>query len=317
MVKSNIMESLMFIPPNQLSNETLEQRFGLGEGYITKQSGIITRKMFMFDMPIERIYACLFKDMLIKTRLDYVDSVVFGKDVCERPFDIDEFRGLVYDWGFKFLPNYTFISNCPGGVSAIRKESKKIEDGLIKTSLILTASKMTDLISAKSVNSSILWGDGAAGILLSRNDGGSGIIYTHEEKSRDLDCLKVIWNEEDKYCKMNGWCVASYVLKNAPKLINKSLNDLELKIKDIDHFIFHQANGNLLKRLAEQMGIPKERVPVNINLFGNTGIASSIITYHQLNESRVLKKGMHYIFVAFGLGEDGVGMQSNIVVARK
>jgi 3-oxoacyl-[acyl-carrier-protein] synthase III len=313
-----ITASAYILPFTKIPSKALEQRFNLEEGYIESHTGIEERRAFFKNDDNGQIYFDVYAELKrtnnITNALSKPDSVIVCADIMERQPELD-LEVLKFWIGTKAQFSYT--AHCPSSVSAIIAAANKIHTGQADNSLILAVSKLSDLISEKDIGSSILWGDGAAGILLEKSNAGSGIVNYKEHKDESLDYLPIITENNSRYCKMNGKGVASYVIRSTPELINQCLEEANLNISDIDNFIFHQANGRMLDSLIKKLNIPKEKVPINVNRYGNTGIASALITYAQLRDTENLKSGALTLFAAFGKEETGKGMQSDVVIYRE
>ncbi len=317
-IKANIIGSSSYLPKKVIRSNYLEEMFELEKGYIESRTGITERRSFD-NLNLEEIYSDIAIDALKNSGLKSIDSIVVGKDFVERDATkVYEFlKKSLGKEGINICKNYYMLSNCPGSVSAIGKESKRIEKGEINNSLIISVGKATDLINKKDIKFSVLVGDGSGAIVLGKSLNESGLIYFNETRDKSLDYLKVIKDKKRFYCEMNGRGVTSYVLKNVPPLINKGLSEVGLNLKDIDYFIFHQANGKMLDLLTDRIAVSKKKVVKNTDKYGNTGIASPLITYDELRKSNKIKKGMHYLLASFGLGTDGKGMQANIAIFRE
>jgi 3-oxoacyl-[acyl-carrier-protein] synthase III len=313
-----ITASAYILPFTKIPNKILEQRFNLDEGYIESRTGIKERRNFFTIDTNDDIYSDLINELKrtnnITNALSKPDSVIVCTDIIERQPELN-LEMVKYKLG----PNtqFSYTSHCPAGASAIIKAANKIHTGQANNSLILAVSKLSELVNEKNIGSSILWGDGAAGILLEKSNVGTGIINYKEHKDESLDYLPIINENNSRYCNMNGKGVARYVMSIVPSLITQCLDEANMNISNIDNFIFHQANGRMLDYLIEKLNIPKEKVPVNIDKYGNTSIASTFITYSQLRDSKILKSGMHTMFVAYGREETGKGMQADVVIYRE
>lgn len=312
-MKTKITETIAVLPERKISNSELEELLQLEKGYIEPRTLIRERGAFPIDCGVERLYLDLFDKIVKKRNITRFDSIVIGMDTVERQSEMT--ADLLRQLGKQIPKQYT--ANCPGSISAIIKTSGEIEEGRINNALILAVSRLYDLVSKKDIGSSVLWGDAAAGILLERSENASGVVHYKEHKDESLNHLGIIADGKKLYCKMDGRGVTNYVLRHVPELINQCLGEAHMDISDIDHFIFHQANGRLLEALIKILHIQKEKVPTNIDKYGNTGIASPLIIYAQLRESGKLKLGMNSLFAAFGLGENGKGMQSDVLVYKE
>ena len=92
------------------------------------------------------------------------------------------------------------------------------------------------------------------------------------------------------------------VVTNQPKNIRLALKDAKLKPKDIDYFIFHQANYNLIKFLMHRLEIPMNKTFITANKYGNTADASMGITLHEAVTKKKIKKNNIVLISGVGAG---------------
>ena len=117
--------------------------------------------------------------------------------------------------------------------------------------------------------------------------------------------------------KMDGVEVFSYAVSNIPKCYNRLKDLLQFEDKDMDYYLIHQANKFLCEKLRKKMKLPEEKVPYNIQEFGNTsGATIPLLMVTNLSEElakRPLSLGMFTIGVGFSLGAARVKTSGNIV----
>mgnify|MGYP001499913312 FL=1 len=101
---------------------------------------------------------------------------------------------------------------------------------------------------------------------------------------------------------MNGLETWKQVVVYQPKIIKKVLDKAKLKLTDIDMFIFHQANKNLLDYLCLKLGINKNKTFTNVQKYGNTADASIAITLNDAVESKKIKKNSLVLISGVGAG---------------
>jgi 3-oxoacyl-[acyl-carrier-protein] synthase III len=315
-MRLSIVGNSVCIPRTLITNGELEERFGLEKGFIKEHTGIETRSSFN-EISLKEIYPKVAVDAVKTSGLEKIESLVIAKDFYERDISgvYEAIKTSLYSEGIELSEKDPIIlSNCSAGASAIGKAAKSEKNSC----LIVAVSKLQDLVNSEDIGSSILWGDGAAAIVLDKLNGDSMLVYHNEEKSPSLQALNILKDSSDRfYCKMDGHSVIRYVLKTIPSLIEKGLNETGLTAKDISCFIFHQANGKILDTLAKHLKIDEGKILKNAPYYGNTGVASPFITYDQALKSKKIREGDYFAFVTFGAEECGKGMQSDIAIFRK
>jgi 3-oxoacyl-[acyl-carrier-protein] synthase-3 len=82
-------------------------------------------------------------------------------------------------------------------------------------------------------------------------------------------------------------------------------------------FVLHQANKHLVDAIAERLHIPNDKVFDTVSRYGNTGVASPLITYHEAMQQERIRPGDYYVIAGFGRQADGNGMQTEVLVFRE
>jgi len=102
--------------------------------------------------------------------------------------------------------------------------------------------------------------------------------------------------------KMDGRGVWEFAMKAIPDAIQNCVAKAGLEIKDIDFFIFHQANLNIIHESMKNLGLPLTKTHTNIHKYGNTIAASMPIALEEAVSEGKIKKGDNVIFIGFGAG---------------
>ena len=165
----------------------------------------------------------------------------------------------------------------------------------------------------------VLFGDGAGAAVLAPSEddsgmlasslysdgGGASLLYgdSHRPVIGHADGT-VSNNDEPVRCalKMHGGEILKFTVRIVPEMVDRVLHQANMTKDDIDYYLFHQANLRLIASVKEKFGIPDEKVPVNIERYGNTSSASVPILLDEINRQGRLKKGDLIVAVGFGAG---------------
>ena len=101
---------------------------------------------------------------------------------------------------------------------------------------------------------------------------------------------------------MNGPEVFFFTTNSVPELFYKLLKKSNCRLKNIDHFIFHQASKLVLDKLKSKLKIPKEKFHTNYKSIGNTTSSTIPILLETLNKKKILKKNDTVMLLGFGVG---------------
>ena len=166
--------------------------------------------------------------------------------------------------------------------------------------LVVGAEKMSSVLQAHPLdpNTAILFGDGAGAALISSRPGLLRIVHSaiHSDGHNCTD-LAFDWSSP---LKMNGPVVIRHASAKIPAVVIEVLQRASISPADVSAFLFHQANQNLLARVAKALGVPPERIFSNIARYGNTSSASLLIAAAEWQASDPAAGPV--VFGAFGAG---------------
>lgn len=166
--------------------------------------------------------------------------------------------------------------------------------------LVIGAEKMSAVIEAHPLdaNTAILFGDGAGAALVSVRPGRWEIMnFVLHSDGQFRDVLAYYWNSPPR---MNGLSVILQATRKLPAAIEEVLGRARIPTGDVAAFLLHQANQNLLMRVAKTLGVPAERVYSNVARYGNTSSASMLIAAAEWSRENPPRGTV--VFSAFGAG---------------
>ena len=217
-----------------------------------------------------------------------------------------------------------FNLGCSGFVYGLSIAKGLIEACDCNHVLLLTSSTLTKTFHPKDKNSRYLFGDGAAATLISNSNSEQNIgpfIFGTDGKRGDKIIIKdggarnpITENSnldfEDEYGNitnnahfyMNGTSIFNFGLKTVPKLVDELLEKSNLKLDEIDLFIFHQTNNFMNDTIRKKIGIPENKFVFHIENCGNTVSSTIPIALYENIKSGRAKKGQTILLAAFGTG---------------
>ena len=204
---------------------------------------------------------------------------------------------------------------CSGFVYAYASGQAYITSGMARNVLVIGAELLTRFLDYSDRSTCILFGDGAGAVVLSASDepgGGLGIEMTTEPQGAYMIWLPAGGAKAppsagtiargEHYIRMEGKETYRFATKTMATTALESIRRAGLEASDIDLFIPHQANIRIVEAVAKGLGLPMERMYVNLDRYGNTSAASVPIALAEaVNEGRV-KVGDRIVLVAFGAG---------------
>jgi 3-oxoacyl-[acyl-carrier-protein] synthase-3 len=204
---------------------------------------------------------------------------------------------------------------CTGFAYGITVASQFILTGYYGNALVIGADKLSSIVDWKDRSTCILFGDGAGAVVLKTVENGYGILSTNigadgtlgmsltapschislEEKEKRN-------SENSRTIRMDGSEVFKFAVRVLVNATNNALEDLNLKIDDVDLIVPHQANIRIIDAAAKRLGVSSEKIYSNISRFGNMSAASIPIALDDAVREGRIKKGDLLVLVGFGGG---------------
>ncbi|MGH7207888.1 MAG: beta-ketoacyl-ACP synthase III [Nitrospiraceae bacterium] len=194
-----------------------------------------------------------------------------------------------------------------------------VGDAYVKTGsrhvLVVGAEVMSMLMDWTDRGTCILFGDGAGAVVLSPSEGERGILSSHLHSDGnlwDLICVpgggsrippsEKMLAERLQYMKMKGNETFKVAVKTLEEVAREALAANHLAVEDLDLYVPHQANLRIIKAVAERLGLPMEKVVLNMDRYGNTSAASIPLALDEAVREGRVKAGSLVMIEAFGSG---------------
>jgi 3-oxoacyl-[acyl-carrier-protein] synthase-3 len=241
-----------------------------------------------------------------------IDLVVVATVTPDYPFPstanvLCDKSGMKNAWGFDLK------AACSGFIYALATGAQFIESGKHKKVVVVGVDKMTSIIDFEDRTTCIIFGDGAGAVLLEPDENGLGVqdfILRSDGSGREYlvqpgggslhpPTHETVDNRMH-YVKQEGKQVFKFAVTNMADVSAEIMEKNNLKSEDIDWLVPHQANLRIIDATANRMGLPKEKVMINIQKYGNTTAATLPLCLWDYENQ--LKKGDNIVLSAFGGG---------------
>jgi 3-oxoacyl-[acyl-carrier-protein] synthase III len=316
-VRAKISAVGAYVPPRLLTNADLEKMVATNDQWITERTGIrqrhiVDKGVATSDLAAEAARDCLAKAGVAAGDLDAIivatvtPDMFFPATACL----VQEKIGAAGAWGFDLS------AACSGFIYALQMGAKLIESGAHTKVLVIGADVMSSIIDYTDRATCILFGDGAGAVLLEPcAEGEVGLVdFVHEIDGSGASSLympgggslhpstaETVANKEH-FVHQEGGAVFKVAVRKMSELSETLLTRNGLTPADIDLFIPHQANQRIILSTAEKLGMPEEKIVINIGEYGNTTAATIPLAMHTALEQGRLKKGGLILLASFGGG---------------
>lgn len=306
------------VPAKVLTNADLEKMLDTSDEWIVQRTGIHERRIV--DQSVEGTYTLgrdAMKNALTEAgmRGSDLDLVIFASVTAEMTCPSNAAR-VVNEIGAAPAGAFDVIAACCGYVYAINLADSLIRSGRHKAIGVIGCDAMSTVCDYSERSVSILFGDAAGSVVLTRDaDPGLGCIYQtlHSDASMweslymPRRAQEIPAKDKDNpirlgCLRMNGREVYKFAVNKFREVIEDALEKTGLTVDQVSQFVCHQSNVRIIDAAKERLGLPDEKVFVNIGNFGNSSAGSAGLVFDQLWKAGKVKRGDHVVFVAFGGG---------------
>jgi 3-oxoacyl-[acyl-carrier-protein] synthase-3 len=197
--------------------------------------------------------------------------------------------------------SFDVTAACSGFLYALDVADAYLKSKKKKTILVVGAEKLSSVVDWSDRSTCVLFGDGAGAVVVRYDENSDSDVLSSKLYSKGSE-WKILYREPCGYLKMEGRKVFKEAVNGMTKAALEAIKEAGLTPDDIDLVVPHQANLRIIRALAEKLGVPMERVFVNVDRYGNTSAASIPIALYEALKEGKLKRGMNVLLTAMGGG---------------
>ena len=288
-------------PAEVVPNSALAGRLGVDDAWIVKRTGVHTRRR---AAPSERL-----SDMATwAARRALNDAGVEAYDidlVLVATMSQDEITPntaplVAHELGAERAGAMDIGAACSGFLAALRMAAGQIETGRAEKILVIGAEALTRLIDYDDPKTAHLFGDGAGAVVLGA--GGAGQIGPIMLAADGGLGSAITCDFEDRVIKMDGHSTYQTAVKRLSEATVAAVARAGLELDDVDLFVYHQANGRIIRAVGERLDLTPSKVADYVAHMANTSAASIPLTLSLLREDNRLRPGQKVLVAAIGAG---------------
>jgi 3-oxoacyl-[acyl-carrier-protein] synthase III len=305
------------LPTRVITNEDLEKIVDTSDEWITVRTGIKERRVLEegkgnADMAYRAAQRAL-ADAGVKA--NDLDAIIMGTCTPDYPFPSS--ACVLEDMlGARSAFSFDVNAACSGFLNALSVADSFVRTGQVRKALVVGSDALSRLLNWKDRTTCILFGDGAGAVVLGASENDSrGILstklrtdgayvktlYVPAGGSRKPAELSTVQNNEHTIT-MNGKEVFKIAVRSMEEISRQALDEAGVAVDQLSLVIPHQANRRIIVALAERLGVPMERVVVNLEKYGNTSAASVPVALDEARRQGRIKAGDIVLLNAFGAG---------------
>lgn len=304
-----------YVPEYRLTNAELEKMVDTNDEWIRTRTGITERRILKgkdlgtSDMVVPAVQKILDKKNMGAEEIDCLivatvtPDTIFpstANNACHK-------LGAVNAWGFDLA------AACSGFLYALTTGAALIESGRYKKVVVAGGDKMSAIVDYSDRTTCIIFGDGAGAVLLEPSAEGYGVLdsilrsdgsggqHLHMKAGGSVRpaSIETVTNKEH-YIYQEGQPVFKHAVREMADVSYELMQRNNLSAEEIAWLVPHQANKRIIDATANRMGLPHEKVMLNIQKFGNTTAGTIPLCLWEWEDQ--LKKGDNIVLAAFGGG---------------
>jgi 3-oxoacyl-[acyl-carrier-protein] synthase III len=298
-----------YAPDRVLTNDELSELVDTTDEWIMERTGIRERRIAapeqaMTDLALPAARIALERAGVKSTEIDLIIVATVTPDMM-----FPTTGSLLGD----LLPApdaaaYDLLAGCTGFVYALAQAHAMVSSGLSKKALVVGGDVLSKILDWTDRSTIVLFGDGAGAVVLEHveeggflgfelgADGGGGEhLWLPGSGSRKFD-------DPDGLVKMNGREVFKFATRVMVSSAEALLTELDRTIDDVDVYVPHQANTRIIDYATKKLGIPEDRVVVNVEKYGNTSSGSIPLALADAEAQGRLQPGSTVLMTGMGAG---------------
>lgn len=315
MITSKIVATGADFPEQVITNDDLAKIVDTSDEWIRQRTGIKERHISQGEN-ISALASGAARQILGRAEVSPEDVDLIIIATCTADYGTPCVACQVQkEIGAKNAVAFDVTAACSGFLFATSVADKFIRCGTYRNALVIGGELLSKILDWTDRSTCVLFGDGAAGVLLEGTEAGDGIIVeelgsqgdTYEVLTHDYRPAANVFNgieplSGQDYVHMDGREVFKFATKKIVESVSRVMGKAGITADDVRYFIPHQANARIVEVAARKLDVPYEKFYMNIERFGNTSSASIPTALNEMNERGLLRKGDRIILCGFGGG---------------
>jgi 3-oxoacyl-[acyl-carrier-protein] synthase III len=306
-----------YVPPRVLTNDDLERLVETSNEWILQRTGIKERHIVdpgvaTSDLAKEAALGAMHQAGVTPDDIGFIvvgtttPDTIFPSTACM----LQDKIGAHHAWGFDLG------AACSGFTYALTTGMQMVATGAHDHVLCVGADVMSSIIDYTDRTTCVLFGDGAGAVVLAAaGDGDPHIIdFVHEIDGSGGAALcmpaggsRMPASHEtvDKrlhYVKQDGQAVFKFAVRKSEEICRRVLERNGISPNQLDLFVSHQANRRIIAAVADRLGLPDDKVIINLDMYGNTTAATIPLALADAIRQNRLKKGDLVLLASVGAG---------------
>ena len=317
LVRAKISALGTYVPPRLLTNQDLEKMVDTSDQWITERTGIKKRHIVDKGTATSDLACQAARQAIERCGLSPADieSIVIGTVTPDMLFPstaclVQDKLGCKNAWGFDVS------AACSGFLYALQSGVQFVQTGAHKRVLVIGADVMSSIIDYTDRATCVIFGDGAGAVIIEpAQDGEPAFIdFLHEVDGSGACSLNMpgggslnpatceTVEKKMHFVHQDGAAVFKYAVRKMAEISERVLERNGFKGSDVNVFIPHQANKRIITATADRLGLPADRVIINIDRYGNTTAGTIPLAMQTAIDEGRMKEGDLVLLASVGAG---------------
>lgn len=315
--KVSILGTGMYVPEKIVTNNDLSLIVETSDEWITERTGIKERHIAAEgELTSDLAYKASLEALKESgTDPEDLDMIIVGTNTPDMLFPgvAPKLQGML---NASRAGANDLQAGCTSCINSLTMASAGIASGLWDKVLVVGAEVLSRVLNWNDRNTCVLFGDGAGAVLLGADIEGKGTVISCDLRSdgnrHDLISLpgglieypasKATLDEGLHYVHMKGNDVFRFVTRILPPYLKEFCEKSGISSDEIAWWIFHQANLRIMQAVLKRLGVSSERAVVNLEKYGNTSAASTLMALHEAFQEGNIKENEKVLLTSFGAG---------------
>jgi len=290
------------LPERVVGNDEIVARLDTSDEWIVRRTGIRERRIIAPDQPLSELATSACAQALEDAgrTADEVDQIIVSTITPDRVTPgVAPYVALAL--GAEHASAVDVNAACAGFIYALDQAAAQVESGRARVVLVCGAEALSRITDHDDRGTAMLFGDGAGAVVVAGGEleiGCGGFVLGTDASQADM----LYAERTDPMLRMEGREVYRHAIRRMVEATTEAIANAGLTIDDIDLFVAHQANVRILSAAANELGLPPEKLMVNIDRVANTSSASIPLALADAERDGRLKPGAIVALSAFGAG---------------
>ena len=304
-----------YVPDQVVTNEQLDEQYGCDPNWIVQRTGIRERRhappgMATSDLCVEAARRAIRSSGVDPQQIDLLVCGTFTPD-----YHCPSTACLIQDRLGLDCPAFDTAAACAGFMYSLVTAAQFVATGNAKYALAVGGDINSRIVNPADQRTFPLFGDGAGAVLIARgthhqglicyqlgSDGSGGPLLDRPGGGTKNPLTPEDLDAGAQFLRMDGRSVFKWAVRLLTDTIDLTLEKTGMTVHDVSLYVLHQANVRIIRAAAEQLGIPEQKLYVNLDRYGNTSAGSIPLVLDEAFREGRIQRGDTLLLSGFGAG---------------